>query len=59
MDIFDYDGMEFRDDYHDVVTLQLRELIENGWFNLEDESWDFPKYNDEQHKLLCKKIVMH
>ena len=59
MDIFDYDDMEFRDDYHDVVTLQLRELIENGWFNLEDKSWDFPKYSDEQHKLLCEKITMH
>ena len=56
---FDYDEMCAWTDYHSVVTLQLRELIDDGFFDLEDETWDFPKYSEEQHKNLCKKIVMH
>lgn len=47
-------------DYHAVVTIQLCELIDAGFFDLTREDWDFgPKYSAEQHTQLCKKIVDH
>ncbi len=49
-----------RPDYHAIVTIQLCELIDADFFDLEREDWDFgPKYTDEQHAQLCKKIVDH
>ena len=46
-------------EFHDVVTYALGELWKLGWFDLTDETWDFPKYNDEQHKRVCGKILNH
>lgn len=46
-------------EFRDVVTLALGELYEDGWFDLSDSSWDFPKYSDEQHERLCGKILDH
>ena len=54
----DYDDV-IEPEFHDVVTLALGELWRDGWFNLTDPSWDFPKYSDEQHKRLCDKILNH
>lgn len=54
----DYDSV-IESEFHNVVTFSLGELWKDGWFNLEDESWDFPKYSDEQHKRLCGKILDH
>ena len=54
----DYDSV-IESEFHNVVTFSLGELWKDGWFNLEDETWDFPKYNDEQHKRLCGKILDH
>lgn len=42
-----------------VTTVTLGELYEDGWFDLTSSEWDFPKYNDEQHSRLCKKILNH
>lgn len=41
------------------VSLSLGTLIEDGWFDLTKEEWNFPKYNDEQHERLCSKIIEH
>lgn len=52
-----FDGFE---DFHSVVTIQLCELAEAGFFDLSREDWDFnPKYSEEQHATLCKKITDH
>ena len=31
-------------DYHSVYSIQLCELINGGWINFDDESWDFDSY---------------
>ena len=50
---------DFRD-FHAVVSIQLCELIDAGFFDLTREDWDFgPKYSAEQHVQLCKKITDH
>lgn len=46
-------------EFHSVVTISLGELVEMGFVDFTDPSWDFPKYSDEQHKRLCGKIVEH
>ena len=47
-------------DYHAVVTVQLCELANDGFFDLTRNDWDFnPKYSAEQHAQLCKKITDH
>lgn len=54
----DYDSV-IESEFHNVVTFSLGELWKDGWFNLSEDSWDFPKYNDEQHARLCNKILDH
>lgn len=43
-------------DFHAVSTIQLGELLTDGWINWQDESWSFPSYNEEQHTRLCALI---
>ena len=50
-------GCPSEPDFHAVVSIQLCELIEGGFFDLSDPSWDFPTFDDEQHARLCAKIV--
>lgn len=40
------DDFEFyaRPDFHSVFSIQLCELIEGGWIDFSDESWDFDSY---------------
>ena len=54
----DYDSV-IESEFHNVVTFALGELYKDGWFDLTDESWSFPKYSDEQHTRLCDKILNH
>ena len=57
---FDYDDACNRPDYHAVISIQLCELIDDGFFNLHRSDWDFgPKYSAEQHNQLCNKITEH
>ena len=57
---FDFDPECNRPDYHAVVSIQLCELIDAGFFDLTRVDWDFgPKYSAEQHAQLCKKITDH
>lgn len=46
-------------DFFSVTSVQLGELYDDGWFDLTDDSWYFPRYSDEQHKRLCTKILEH
>lgn len=47
-------------DFHAVISIQLCELIDAGFFDLSRPDWDFgPKYSEEQHKTLCDKITNH
>jgi hypothetical protein len=57
---FEFDPECNRPDYHAVVSIQLCELIDAGFFDLTRVDWDFgPKYSAEQHAQLCKKITDH
>lgn len=55
----DFDSLYKEYEFHTGITVTLGELYKDGWFNLEDESWDFCKYNETQHKRLCNKILNH
>lgn len=49
---------DYPNEYHDATSVQLGELVQAGWFNLDDtETWNWPKYSDEQDKRLRNKIV--
>ena len=49
-----------RPDYHSIVSVQLCELANDGFFDLTRPDWDFgPKYSAEQHAQLCSKITDH
>ena len=43
-------------DYHSVYSIQLCELINGGWIDFNDESWDFDSYNAEQRNRLWDKF---
>lgn len=59
VDYMTFDSDCTHDDWHAVVTVQLGELYEDGFFDLAKASWRFPSYSEEQHKRLCKKILNH
>lgn len=42
-----YDGYVSFSDYHSVYSIQLCELINGGWIDFSDESWDFDSYQRE------------
>lgn len=43
-------------DYHSVYSIQLCELINDGWIDFNSSDWDFDSYNDEQRNRLWKKF---
>jgi len=55
----DWDKIDYND-FHAVVSIQLCELANAGFFDLTRADWDFgPKFSTEQHAQLCKKITDH
>lgn len=50
-----YEPVEF-DEYHSVFSIQLCELINDGWIDFSDSSWDFDYYNEEQRNRFWKKF---
>lgn len=65
-DDFDFDprleyghgGWENLHEYHDASSVQIGELVEVGWFDIENkEVWHWPQYDDEQDARLRDKIV--
>ena len=43
-------------DYHSVYSIQLCELINDGWIDFNSSDWDFDSYDDEQRNRLWKKF---
>lgn len=54
-----YQPSEFPSEYHAVVSIELGELIEDGFIDWNDESWTWDYYNEAQYKRLCTKIENH
>ena len=47
MNLIDDFSFYTRPDFHSVYSIQLCELIEGGWIDFSDESWDFDSYQRE------------
>lgn len=45
-----------KDEYHSVYSIQLCELINDGWIDFSSEDWDFDYYDKEQRDRLWKKF---
>ena len=43
-------------DYHSVYSIQLCELINDGWIDFNSSDWNFDSYNDEQRDRLWRKF---
>ncbi len=51
-------GWEGLHEYHDPSSVQLGELVEVGWFDIQNkETWHWPQHSDEQDARLRDKIV--
>ena len=46
-------------DYHAVVTIQLCELVEDGFCDRQLTDWEWPSYSVEQDTRLREKLVDH
>ena len=48
------------DDFHANITIQFGQLVNSGWFDyLNDETWKFDYYSEEQYLRFCKKFINH
>lgn len=62
MEIFDdYGEAQYYEEYtqpeyHAVYSIQLCELINDGWIDFDDESWDFDYYDEAQRNRLWYKF---
>lgn len=46
------------EDFHANVTIQFGQLVNAGWYDyLNDDSWKFDYYNEEQYKRICSKFA--
>lgn len=54
-DIPDYEPYE-RDEFHATFSVQLGELIHDGWIDFSDESWNFDSFDEEQRNRFWKKF---
>lgn len=45
-----------RRDFHAVISVTLGELVDGGWLDWEDESWQWDYYDDEQRQRLQRMI---
>ena len=55
----DYEEFEYypvNPDYHARYSIQLCELVEVGFVDFSEESWDFDAYSAEQRNRLYKKL---
>ena len=57
-DIVDeYESPELERDWHAVISLTLRELIEDGVVDFSLKEWDFDSYNKEQRDRIWQKFT--
>ena len=47
------------DEYHAVYSIQLCELINGGWIDFSDESWNFDMFDEEQRNRFWNKFMRH
>ena len=59
IDYFDYAPLDEHPRYDSITSVTLGELIDDGYIDWDDGTWEFPKYNDEQDARLKQKIVEH
>lgn len=45
-----------RPEYHAVFSIQLCELINDGWIDFSSRDWDFDYYNEEQRNRFWEKF---
>lgn len=53
----DYYNEYINPEYHAVFSIQLCELINDGWIDFSSEDWDFDYYNEEQRNRFWKKFT--
>ena len=56
IDIKEYQMYE-KPEFHATFSVQLCELIHDGWIDFSDDSWDFDSYDEEQRNRLWKKFT--
>ena len=50
---------EFENEFHAQFSIMFGQLVDEGYVDWSDGTWDFPKYSDEQDARLKQKIVDH
>lgn len=59
IDDFEYAPLDEYPRYDSITSVTLGELVNDGYVDWNDGTWEFPKYNDEQDARLKQKIVDH
>lgn len=44
-------------DFHSVTSISLAELIEGGFYDWKDKSWEWDYFDREQYERVCTKFV--
>lgn len=53
----DFYTPSIHDEFHAVYSVQLCELIHDGWCDFSSHDWDFDAYNEEQRNRLWDKFT--
>ena len=56
---FEYPELDPNPQYNAVLSVTVAELHDDGFIDLSDGTWDWPKYNAQQDKTLKGKILAH
>lgn len=56
-DPIDRQSKEWKADFHAAVTISFGELLEWGFIDFEDESWQWDYYDKDQYDRVCQKIA--
>lgn len=59
VDNFEYAELDEYPRFNSVTSVTLGELVQDGYIDWSDGTWEFPKYSDEQDAQLKQKIVEH
>ena len=50
---------EIHNEFHAQFSIVFGQLVDEGYVDWSDGTWEFPKYNDEQDARLKQKIIDH
>lgn len=50
---------DFTPDFHAVVSVTLGELIDGGWVDWTDPTWQWDSFDTQQYQRVCKKFNDH